>query len=497
MDPKLLIGLISQGENEKVDFKRELKLESSDEKAEFVKDLISLANSVSDQGYLIIGVDNLNNRIGIKSLEEEKIQQIAHTYIYPNVAVRCYIVPLDSVLIGVIEVAPTEKPHQVIRNIGRLLLHDVFIRHGSTTAKASPSEISQMREKETGLSREISQLSRAAEKHLQLGNIDQTIASYTKAIELMPTPELLLARGQMYKKYFTPENITDYLEVEKGELALRDFSNAFVLADSLDVQKKIRLARLELFSICPLEDNSWKDDYSWAAENLEDKEYAVVMFYAARKMDVWAIYASEGWDSNQIIEYIDDAIALGYEDTKAYYLRSRAHFANSNSGLALYDINLAISLIGKDTQLLVDCLNLRVGIMKNMGKYAEVYDDLTRISQINPENVNDWLLGDIHRLTDDIFQRICIQWRYGYAKKDIGIYAYILPLLILDGGTPKYIKFEGEEPKEYSRGFNLDKELQYLASSLREIINRDVWDAAKRGDEFRISVSLKRSETNQ
>jgi hypothetical protein len=306
------------------------------------------------QGYLIIGVNDNGDLIGIEQLAEERIQQIAHSYIYPNVVIHCQVVVLDKKLIGIVEVTPTEKPHFVVKNIGRLAMNDVFIRHGSVVSKASPSEIAQMRERETGLSREITQLSRAAEKHFRLGNIDQTIASYTKAIELMPTPELLLARGQSYKKYFSPDTITDYLEVEKGELSLKDLSSALLLTDSSELQKKIRLERLELFSICPLEDEVWEDDFSWASEKLEDKDYARIMFYAARKMDVWGIYASEGWDSNQIIEYIDAAIALGYQDSRAYYLRSSAHFANNNNGLALYDINVAIAMIRESPKILTD-----------------------------------------------------------------------------------------------------------------------------------------------
>lgn len=491
MDSNLLLDLIAQGENEQVDFKQELNLESSDEKAEFIKDLISLANSVPEHGYLIIGIDNAKGRIGIKSLEEEKIQQIAHTYIYPSIVIHCYIVPLDSVSIGVIEVKPTEKPHQVIRNIGRLLLNDVFIRHGSTTAKASPSEISRMRERETGLSREIAQLSRAAEKHLQLGNIDQTIASYTKAIELMPTPELMLSRGQMYKKYFAPESVTDYLEVEKGELALKDFSSALALVDSLELQKKIKLARLELFSICPLRDKSWDDDFSWAENNLDDKEYALVMFYAARKMDVMETYANEGWDSNQIIEYIDTAISLGFEDPRAYYLRSSAHSSNNNYGLALYDINIAIELARDNPRLLLDCLNLRISIFMSVRSYQQAFEDLLQAFKLSPADTNFRVVGDLHYLTREIYQRIGIQWKFGIRKKDVGIYDFILTLLILEDGSPEIVKLTDGSLKEYARGSHIEEEFPYLATVLQEIVGTDMWQAAKRGRSYTASISLK------
>jgi hypothetical protein len=53
-----------------------MKLESAEEKAELIKDLISLANSAIEKAYSIIGIDNKSNSIGADNLEEERIQQI-------------------------------------------------------------------------------------------------------------------------------------------------------------------------------------------------------------------------------------------------------------------------------------------------------------------------------------------------------------------------------------------------------------------------------------
>ncbi len=265
MDEKALHKLISGGENEFVDFKRELKLENADEKAEFIKDLISLTNSATHKGYLIIGVDNKSDSIGIDQFEEERIQQIAHTYIYPNIVLKCHSVYLDSKLIGVIEVQPTEKPHQVIRSIDRLTMHDVFIRHGSTIAKASPSEIVRMREKEPEIQREIKLLTQAAEKHLKIGNVKQAIKAYTKAIELTPTVELLLARARTYKYFFEAAEtyFNGSINPEVAESAAKDFLDALTLADSDEIEKQIRLERIELFSMSyDIDDKVWDGEFS-------------------------------------------------------------------------------------------------------------------------------------------------------------------------------------------------------------------------------------------
>ena len=141
MDEQRLREIIALGENESADFKRELHINSSDEKAEFIKDLISLANSSIGVGYLIIGVDNSRNLLGTEALSEERLQQIAHTYIFPNILMNYSGIVIDSKLIGVIEIQGTEKPHQVIKSIGRLVKNDVFVRHGSVVAKASPDEM--------------------------------------------------------------------------------------------------------------------------------------------------------------------------------------------------------------------------------------------------------------------------------------------------------------------------------------------------------------------
>ena len=67
MDETQLFQLIAEGENERIDFKRVLDLDSAAGKAEFVKDVISLANSASDTGFMLIGVENNGTIVGGES----------------------------------------------------------------------------------------------------------------------------------------------------------------------------------------------------------------------------------------------------------------------------------------------------------------------------------------------------------------------------------------------------------------------------------------------
>jgi tetratricopeptide (TPR) repeat protein len=147
MDEIKILSLLAEGENNRVDFKRELKLDSAQDKAEFIKDVISLANSSTNVGYLLFGVDDDKYIVGISQLPEEQIQQIAYTYITPTPKLNCFIVPVDAPtlpLVGVIEIRAVKKPYKVARAIEKLNQDDVFIRRGSVVAKPSPEEIVEM-----------------------------------------------------------------------------------------------------------------------------------------------------------------------------------------------------------------------------------------------------------------------------------------------------------------------------------------------------------------
>jgi tetratricopeptide (TPR) repeat protein len=506
MNEQQLREIIAKGENESVDFKRELHIENPSQKAEFIKDIIALSNSTPDKGYLIIGIENNGNLFGIDALLEERIQQIAHTYIYPNVILKCYKIVLDKKLIGIVEINGTEKPHRVIKEIDRLVVNDVFIRHGSTTAKASPDEMFRMKKKETETDLEIQTLCLSAQKHIKLGNIDQAIVAYSKTIDLMPTSELLLSRGRARLTSFEldPNNYISgnlCVPVDTGMLALKDFSDALKLQESLAFEKEIRLARLELFSICQLDDPCWDADLVWAEENTNDNEYGRVLFFAALKIDIYSLYTGKGWDADKIIDFIDRAIELGYEDPKAYCLRASAHHSNQNLGLALKDVNFAYNMIRNDPRVLRECLKTRAGILKSMGEYELAYDDIQNAQKIDlPDNatadIDQLFLGDIHKLTDDIYQRIAIQWKLkpsldGY----LDIYKRILQILILYNGLPKYLSFiDDKTPREFSRGIMIEKEFPLLAPILKKIVGEDIWQAASKGRKFKINLKLDESD---
>ncbi len=202
-----VLSLIAEGENERIEFKRELMLDTAERKAEFIKDIVALGNSASGSAYLLIGVDDGKEVVGIEKLGEERIQQIVSAYIDPPAVMRCASIQVQAdppLQVGVIEVRPTGKPHKVARSIGRLSQNDVFVRHGSVVEKASPEEIVRMHQT-SRLEAEKNQFVKAAETHLGLDNLAAAIKVYSNAIEIFPIAELFLARGRTYYKQWQKE----------------------------------------------------------------------------------------------------------------------------------------------------------------------------------------------------------------------------------------------------------------------------------------------------
>jgi hypothetical protein len=138
-------SLIKKGETKSVDFKEELNLKSKKEKAKFITDVIAIANSATNMGYLIIGIrDGTKDIIGTKSIKEETIQQICYRYISPTVDIECKKVNINNKNIALIKIAPNRKPFEVSKEIDYLKQHDAFIRCGTTNQKAPTQDLIEM-----------------------------------------------------------------------------------------------------------------------------------------------------------------------------------------------------------------------------------------------------------------------------------------------------------------------------------------------------------------
>jgi len=148
VDVQRLKQLLSREENEKMDFKAEIKLTTEGEKKELVKDVTAIANSRGGRGYIIFGVEDKTKRIiGIEPDDslEERIQQIIYNRTDPPVPVSLDLVKIKNKTVAVLTIFKSKHaPHQMLQTGA------FYVRRGSTTDFARRSELAAMMQ-ENGL----------------------------------------------------------------------------------------------------------------------------------------------------------------------------------------------------------------------------------------------------------------------------------------------------------------------------------------------------------
>lgn len=144
---RLIAELEGRWELPNVDFKRELSIETDEQKSEFVKDMIALATTqLPSDRYFLIGWDPKTRQFrppGVDSrLTEEQLQQIIGSYCDPPPHLRYRTAPWRGGLAGIILVErnPRYVPYRVSRPIGRLRVGQTFVRHGTVTEAPTPTE---------------------------------------------------------------------------------------------------------------------------------------------------------------------------------------------------------------------------------------------------------------------------------------------------------------------------------------------------------------------
>jgi hypothetical protein len=147
---KFIDGLVAEWETTSVDFKRELHLDTADEKAELIKDVLSLANTkASGRHWLIIGFDNRSHAYygsPDQRLNQDRFEQLLSMYTTPFVDVRYEVVDYREGSVGVLEMLrDTRKlPYSAARSIGdrkRIEQGDIFVRHGSQVERPTSLEL--------------------------------------------------------------------------------------------------------------------------------------------------------------------------------------------------------------------------------------------------------------------------------------------------------------------------------------------------------------------
>lgn len=143
--------LLDAGETTSVEFKRELYLDTKDRKAEFVKDVLGLVNTqASGERLLVVGFDDKTHDYHAPpdaAINQNIIEQILARYTLPVVEVKYETVQYrDRGLLGLIAIKRDRRklPYRPASSFGdkkRVREDQVFVRHGSQTEEALPSEL--------------------------------------------------------------------------------------------------------------------------------------------------------------------------------------------------------------------------------------------------------------------------------------------------------------------------------------------------------------------
>jgi hypothetical protein len=161
-DTEIVRDLLRQWEGVNVDFKQELSLRSKDDKIEFVRDILALANpQVAAARYLVIGFDNKTRKFHASvdpTMRHEQMEHLLNEYTetepsHTPVTIRYrHVVWTDPAgTVGLLEVIRESEavPYRVKKGLRgatkELRLHQILVRHGSHVAEPDDEELAALR----------------------------------------------------------------------------------------------------------------------------------------------------------------------------------------------------------------------------------------------------------------------------------------------------------------------------------------------------------------
>lgn len=198
MDVQRLKQFLSKDEDEKLDFKAKLNLNTEGEKKELVKDVIAMANSRGGRGYILYGVEDKTKRIlGVNTndFQEEQIQQIIYNRTDPPVPVNLDLVKCKDKTVAVLTIFRSRHaPHQMVQTGA------FYIRRGSTTDFARRSELAAIMQENGLMTFETVIVKNSSLDDLDYERINQFFKSINIVADKSPTI-LLEAFGFVGHKY--------------------------------------------------------------------------------------------------------------------------------------------------------------------------------------------------------------------------------------------------------------------------------------------------------
>lgn len=152
MEQQDIERLIQSDEGESLEFKREIDLESKRGKADFLVEVLGLANAPKKPARLVLGIEDKTKKVvGIKEdIAEERLQRLVNDSLNKSLRFTYKIYPYKRKRIGLITILGHNRPYTLKKDQSyqdekgkqhQVSDKQVFIRQGSTSAIASPDEI--------------------------------------------------------------------------------------------------------------------------------------------------------------------------------------------------------------------------------------------------------------------------------------------------------------------------------------------------------------------
>jgi hypothetical protein len=179
-----------KGEGRALDYKEDLNLETNKDKAEFIKDILALANS-GYPSYIVTGVkDKTWEPIGItKHCSQVQLNQVLEQRTDPPISIEYAEMELNGLIHGIVKISGDDPPYLVMvkDKFGDIQKGRVFVRNVDKNEGARRADLDQMYSKvDLRLSHNIKEqkvVNDAVEVHVEfiLRNIGRMSATFVRA----------------------------------------------------------------------------------------------------------------------------------------------------------------------------------------------------------------------------------------------------------------------------------------------------------------------------
>lgn len=156
---ELLDALRYKSEGTDLDFKSEqyrFAGGGDHEKSEMLKDILAIANAWRDgTGYILLGFKenrpHLAEVVGItESIDDSRLQQFVNSKVKPKLTFRYEEHLYEGKTVGVIAIPKQKRPFFIGNTYGKVMRNIAYVRRGSSTEEAEPTEVAAMATADSG-----------------------------------------------------------------------------------------------------------------------------------------------------------------------------------------------------------------------------------------------------------------------------------------------------------------------------------------------------------